>query len=117
MVQAAAKGAPIVRVLTPEVPILSYFYLTVPKNATNPNAAKLFITYALSAKGQRDVYNLDMSDLHLFPESELGKTIRAAEQKYNFKYKEADIAWQEVANDEGNDAQRQIQGILREGRH
>ena len=116
MVAAAAKGAPIARVLVPEVPVVSYFYLTVPKNAVNPNAAKLFITYALSPKGQRDLFDQEMSDLHLFPESELRKEIVAAEQKFGFKFKNADINWQESANEEGNAAQRQIEAILKEGR-
>ena len=116
MVHAAAKGAPIARSLVPEVPVISYFYLAVPKNATNPNAAKLFITYALSEKGQRDLWDLEMSDLHLFPESNVRKEILAVEQKFGFKYKSADIDWQVSANEAGNAAQRKIVEILKEGR-
>jgi ABC-type Fe3+ transport system substrate-binding protein len=116
MMQAALKGAPLVHVLAPEVPLISYFYLTVPKNAANPNAAKLFITYVLSPRGQRDTYETSLSDVDLFPDSETGKAVRAAEQKFGIKFKPTDITWQEVANEAGNGAQQQIQKILQEDR-
>ena len=116
MAAAAAKGAPIASILLPEVPIASYFYLTVPKNAAHPSAAKLFITYASSEKGQRDLYAMERSDLHLYPESELLKSMRAAEQKFGFTYKNADITWQEQSNEAGNAAQREIVKILSAGR-
>lgn len=116
MMRAAARGAPLVRVLAPDVPIVSYFYLAVPKNATNPNAAKLFITYVLSKDGQRDSYKMMFADLHLFPESKILKEMRMTEKKYGIKYQSVDIGWQESANNAGNAAQRKIQKILRRGR-
>ena len=116
MLQAALKGAPLVRVLAPEVPVIAYFYLAVPKNAPNPNAAKLFITYALSEKGQRDTYDTSLSDVDLLPNAETAKDIHAAEQKYGIHYQVTDITWQEVANNDGNAAQQQIEKILQEGR-
>ena len=116
MVRAAKRGAPIVRVLAADVPIVSYFYLAVPKNATHPNAAKLFITYILSKKGQRETYDFTFSDVHLFPESETRKEIEAVEKKNGIKYLSADIAWQEKANDDGNAAQQQIEKIIQQGR-
>jgi iron(III) transport system substrate-binding protein len=114
MLLAAQKGAPIVRVLVPEVPIVSYFYLAVPKNSQHPNAARLFTTYIMTKQGQKDSWDMNLTDLHLLPESIVAKDIREAEQKYNFKYKEADIAWQEVSNDGGNAALTQVQTILKE---
>jgi ABC-type Fe3+ transport system substrate-binding protein len=116
MLRAAQKGAPIVRVLVPEIPIVSYFYLAVPKNARHPNAGKLFVTYVLSLKGQRETYDFTLADVHLLPGSQSLKAIQAAEQRYGFKYKSADIAWQETANDAGNAAQREIEKVLQEGR-
>jgi ABC-type Fe3+ transport system substrate-binding protein len=116
MTRAARKGAPLVRVLAPDVPIVSYFYLAVPKNATHPSAAKLFITYVLSMKGQRETYDFAHSDVHLLPGSQTAKEIQATEQRYGIKYRSADIAWQESANDAGNEAQRQVEKILQEGR-
>jgi ABC-type Fe3+ transport system substrate-binding protein len=116
MMRAALKGAPLVRVLVPEIPIVSYFYLAVPKNARHPNAGKLFVTYVLSMKGQHETYDFTLADVHLLPGSQSAKDIQAAEQKYGFKYKSADIAWQETANHDGNAAQEQIVKILQEGR-
>jgi ABC-type Fe3+ transport system substrate-binding protein len=116
MLRAIRRGAPMVRVLVPEVPLISYFYLAVPKNAAHPNAAKLFITYALSRKGQRDTYDFAMADVHYFPESETRKQIQAAEKRYGFKYQVTDIRWQETANDDGNAAQQQVVKILQQGR-
>ncbi len=116
MLQAAQKGAPIVRVMAPDVPVVSYFYLTVPKNATYPNAAKLFLTYALSQRGQEDEYSISLSDLHLFPETHAAKEMKAAEEKYGVHFTSADVAWQEGSNDDGNAAQQEIMKILQEGR-
>jgi putative spermidine/putrescine transport system substrate-binding protein len=116
MLQAAQKGAPIVRVMAPDVPVVSYFYLAVPKNATYPNAAKLFLTYALSPRGQEDEYSISLSDLHLFPETHAAKEMKAAEQKYGVHFTSADVAWQEGSNDDGNAAQQEIMKILQEGR-
>ena len=113
---AINKGAPLARVLAPDVPIVSYFYLAVPKNATNPNAAKLFITYAVSKRGQQDQYAMSSADLHLFPETHAAAEIKTAEQKYGIHFTSADVKWQETSNDEGNAAQQQIVKILQEGR-
>jgi ABC-type Fe3+ transport system substrate-binding protein len=115
MVRAAKRGAPIVRVLAPDVPIVSYFYLAVPKNSTHPNAAKLFITYILSKKGQKETYDMHFADVHLFPESETRKEMQAVEKKYGIKYMSADITWQEKSNDDGNAAQQQIAKIIQQG--
>ena len=107
------KGAPITRVLSPDVPLVSFFSLAVPKHATNSNAAKLFIVYMLSKRGQRDQLELSTStDLHLFEDSHIRKEIVAQEKKYGITFKHADIAWQ-LRNDAGNAAQQKVAEILR----
>lgn len=115
MEQAIAKGAPLKRIIAPDVPLVSYFYFAVPKNARNPNAAKLFITHALSKDGHKLVYDQTGSDLHLLPGTVAEKAIREVEQKHSMKFKSADVAWQ-IANTEGNTAQVEIQKILRSAR-
>jgi len=114
MMRAAAEGAPLVRVLTPDAPLISYFYLAVPKNARNPNAGRLFITYLMTKEGVKDTYDLTLNDLHLFPESGTLKEIQAVEKKYKIKFREADIAWQATENEAGNAAQREVAKIFRE---
>lgn len=113
MEKAAKKGAPIARVITPDYPMVSYFYFAVPKNAPHPNAAKLFVTYLLSPEGQADMYDLTLNDLHLFPQSQTRPKIEAVEKKFGIKFQNADIAWQ-ATNEAGNAAQREVQKIFRQ---
>ena len=101
-----------IRVISPDVPLISYFYLAVPKNASNPNAAKLYITYMISERGQKDVYELTLADLHLFPGSGTRPAVMAVEKKHNFKFKDADIAWQTSSNKPGNAAQQKVKRAL-----
>ena len=113
MLKAAAAGAPIARVITPDYPMVSYFYFAVPKNAVHPNAAKLFVTYLLSERGQADMYDLTLNDLHLFPQSKTRPAVEAVEKKFGFKFQSADVAWQ-ATNEAGNEAQREVQKIFRQ---
>ncbi len=115
MKKAIERGAPLARVVPPDVPIVSYFYFGVPKNAVHPNMAKLFITYALSEEGQRKVYEMTGGDLHLFPGSVIRKQVMGLEKKYGIKFKSADVAWQ-IANKSGNAAQRKAKKIMRKAR-
>jgi ABC-type Fe3+ transport system substrate-binding protein len=114
MVKASLNGAPIRRVVTPDVPLISYFYNAIPKNAPNPNAAKLFVVYLHSPQGMRDMYDLHQNDLHLYPESQQRDGIEAVEKKFGIKFIDADIAWQET-NERGNAAQREVVKIFQSG--
>jgi ABC-type Fe3+ transport system substrate-binding protein len=113
MLKAAANGAPIKRVVTADYPMISYFYNAVPKNAPHPNAAKLFITYLMTEQGQKDMYELTLVDLHLYPESKMRSDLAAVEKKYGFTFADADIAWQ-ATNDSGNANQQKIAKIFQE---
>ena len=110
--EAAKTGAPLERVLAPDVPLISYFYFAVPKNAEHPNAGKLFAAFSATREGQAIIRDQTSGDLHLFPESIVGKEVREVENKYKFKFRSADIAWQ-MDNEEGNTAQAQVEKILR----
>jgi len=111
--KAAANGAPIKRVVTPDYPMISFFYNAVPKNAPHPNAAKLFIVYLMTEQGQKDMYELTLNDLHLYPGSKLRDGLAAVERKYGFTFTDADIAWQET-NDAGNANQQKIAKIFQD---
>jgi ABC-type Fe3+ transport system substrate-binding protein len=111
MVKAGLQGAPVRRVVTPDYPMISYFYHAVPKNAPNPNAAKLFITYLHTVPGQADMWELHQNDLHLYPESRQRAGIQAVEKKFGITFADADIDWQET-NEPGNAAQREVVKIF-----
>ena len=110
--EAIKRGAPLARVLAPDVPLISFFYFAVPKNAEHPNAGKLFTAFAASREGQAIIRNQTSGDLHLYPESDTGREVKAVEAKHKFTFKHADIGWQTV-NDEGNNSQQQVEKILR----
>jgi ABC-type Fe3+ transport system substrate-binding protein len=83
----------------------------VPKNAPNPNAAKLFITYLHSPQGQTDMWELHQNDLHLYPESRQREGIQAVEKRFGITFADADIDWQDT-NEAGNAAQREVVKIF-----
>jgi iron(III) transport system substrate-binding protein len=105
------KGAPLAQVVPRDFAVVGYFYLSVPKNAVHPNAAKLFTLFALSAAGQKLVYDTWGSDLDLLPGSRTRGQIAKIEAEYGIKMKRFDIAW-EIKNDAGNKAWSDITKIL-----
>src|SRR5207237_451966 len=78
-----ALGAPAGHVVPSDAALIPYWYLAVPKNAAHPNAAKLFINYALSREAQDVLYDLDYTDHHLVPGSRSAAAIRQAEAPTN----------------------------------
>lgn len=115
MKRAIDKGAPLARVVPADAPLVSYFYLGVPRNAVHPNAGKLFAAFAGSKEGQRIVFQEAKGDVHLLPGSETGKLIASLEKKYGTKFVNADVNWQ-LANKAGNAAQRKARNMLRKAR-
>jgi ABC-type Fe3+ transport system substrate-binding protein len=113
--QRAAKetGAPVIRVITPEFPLISFFYLGVPTNAIHPNGAKLLIAYLASPEGQQLTYDLNLADVHLYPDSRMRGEVEAVEKKFGFKFGIADVAWQET-NAAGNAAQQEVAKLFRQ---
>ena len=113
MEHAAQQGAPIRRVITPDYPMVSYFYGAIPKNAVHPNAAKLYVTYLLTPEGQQLDWEMNVNDLHFFPTSHMRAKMEAVEKKYGFNFGSADVAWQ-TTNEAGNAAQREVAKIFQE---
>jgi ABC-type Fe3+ transport system substrate-binding protein len=85
-------GAPVDHLIASDAAVLRYFYFSVPKNVQSPNAAKLFITYLLTAQGQKAMWDLYGMDLDLFPGSHAGAVI-AAQKKQGTSFKEATVTW------------------------
>jgi ABC-type Fe3+ transport system substrate-binding protein len=109
--EAIARGAPLGRAIEPTVPLVSYFYLAVPKNAVHPNAGKLFAAFSATVEGQKIIRDETQTDLHLFPESSEGAKLAQVEKDFGTHFKSADIDWQ-IANTTGNAAQKQIADII-----
>lgn len=109
--EAIAKGAPLGRAIEPTVPLISYFYLAVPKNAVHPNAGKLFVAFSASVEGQKIIRDETQTDLHLFPESAERQRIEQVQKEFGTQFKNADIDWQ-IANTAGNAAQKKIADII-----
>jgi ABC-type Fe3+ transport system substrate-binding protein len=111
---ATTKGAPLARVVAPDVPLVSYFYFAVPKNAKAPNLGKLFVAFALTKEGQAVIREQTFGDLHLMPESIVRDEVAKAEKIAGKKFASVDIAWQKT-NDAGNAAQQEVAKILAAG--
>jgi len=94
-----ASGAPVDEIAAKDFVIQSFFYFQVPRAAENPNAAKLFVTYAMTPEGQALVWDSWKSDLSLFPESHTRHDVEATEKAYGVKLKDLDLAWQAANSD------------------
>jgi ABC-type Fe3+ transport system substrate-binding protein len=86
------KGAPIDEVIPADFPAERYYYATLPKNSGDPNAAKLFVLFLESAKGQELVWEGTKTDLHTYPESHFAKVIDDY-QKQGIKFQEFTVDW------------------------
>lgn len=89
-----AKGGPVDHVQPRDLVIKSFFYFGVPRHAASPNAAKLFVTYAMTQEGQDLMWETWQSDLDLFPGTHTAKAVEATEKAYNIKLRNLDMAWQ-----------------------
>lgn len=76
-----AQGAPLEHVIPSDAAMIRHFFLNIPKNAENPNAAKLFTTFLLTKEAQKLLWKSDFSDLYMFPESQIGQKVRRLEKQ------------------------------------
>jgi iron(III) transport system substrate-binding protein len=86
------KGAPIRHVIPADFPALRYYYMTVPTNAANPNAAKLLIVYLHTPEGQKLVWKMRHADLDTYADGQMAKEINAYEAK-GLVFHKFTIAW------------------------
>lgn len=110
----ADKGAPIGHVIPTDFPALRYNYMTVPKNAQHPNAAKLFIVYLHTPEGQKYIWETRSGDLHTYPDSRMGKEVKALQDK-GVQFHEFDIKWY-VENSKVRAVSKKVVKILSRGR-
>jgi ABC-type Fe3+ transport system substrate-binding protein len=109
--ETVKKGAPIVQVPPSDFATMGFFYLTVPKNAVNPNAAKLYTAFALTPEGQKLVFDNWNTDLHLFPGSSSGAKVADFSKTHGVTPKTVNIAWY-MAHPEGYATSQEVVKIL-----
>ena len=105
------QGAPLAHFTPRDYPMLSYYYLAVPKNAPHPAAGTLFVVFAATPEGQGIVWDGWHGDLHLYPESHLHRQVAEIEQRFGEKLHDIDIAWQ-MGNAQGRAVWRDINTVL-----
>jgi iron(III) transport system substrate-binding protein len=107
-----AQGAPLGHVIPSDAAEIAYWYLSVPKNAAHPNAAKLWINYVLGREGQDILYELDFSDHYLVPGSHTAAAVEAQQAK-GVKFAQIDVGF--VQRNDEKELSRirdQLQSIL-----
>lgn len=109
---AQAKGAPIGHVVPFDLPILGFWYIGVPKNASHPATAKLWVNLMMSRAGQDVLFKGDFADLHTFPGSNTAKRLKDDEFR-GIKFIVTTIAWAQANPEPYGEFRRTIQAILR----
>lgn len=79
--EAKEKGGPVDGQVFRDAGILSYWYVTVPSNARNPNAATLLAAFLLSKEGQDILYNTERSSSHLVKGTPMQKFVAEQEKR------------------------------------
>jgi ABC-type Fe3+ transport system substrate-binding protein len=85
-----ADGAPLAFSLPEDAAVVRFIYLSVPRNAVNPNLAKLFINAAMSEEGQQLTYEKTFSDHYALPGSRAGADLQALKAR-GIKIAEIDV--------------------------
>jgi len=79
--EAKEKGGPVDGQVFKDAGILSYWYVTVPSNARNPNAATLLAAFLLSKDGQDILYKTERSSSHLVKGTQMNKFVAEQEKR------------------------------------
>lgn len=79
--EAKEKGGPVDGQVFRDAGILSYWYVTVPTNARNPNAATLLAAFLLNKEGQDILYKTERSSSHLVKGTQMNKFVAEQEKR------------------------------------
>jgi iron(III) transport system substrate-binding protein len=79
--EAKEKGGPVDGQVFRDAGILSYWYVTVPTNARNPNAATLLAAFLLSREGQDILYKTERSSSHLVKGTQMSQFVAEQEKR------------------------------------
>ena len=90
---AQRQGLPIGYVIPRDMPMIGYYYIGVPKNATHPAMAQLWMNMMATRQAQDIMYRLDLADCHIFPGSHTAALVARLEQQHHLTFTVASIAW------------------------
>jgi iron(III) transport system substrate-binding protein len=79
--EAKEKGGPVDGQVFRDAGILSYWYVTVPTNARNPNAATLLAAFLLNKDGQEILYKTERSSSHLVKGTQMNRFVAEQEKR------------------------------------
>lgn len=94
-IYAERQGLPVKYVIPRDMPMIGFYYIGVPKNATHPAMAQLWMNMMATRQAQDIMYRLDLADCHLFPGSHTAALISQLEAQDHIKFTVASIAWAE----------------------
>jgi ABC-type Fe3+ transport system substrate-binding protein len=111
--KAQRRGEPLASVIPTDVAAITYWYMSVPRNAAHPAAAKLWINYLLSREAQDVLWELDAQDHYRVPGSQQAAAIAQLEAR-GAKPVQVDVAFFERHNPQeldriSDDMQRLLQ--------
>jgi ABC-type Fe3+ transport system substrate-binding protein len=86
------NGAPVDYVVPADFAAERFYYASLPKNAANLDAAKLFVLFLESPEGQKLIWNATLTDLHTYPDSQFAPVI-ADYEKSGIKFQQFTVTW------------------------
>ena len=109
-----AKGAPIAQMIPLDASQFRYYYTSVPKNSSHPNAATLLVAFLQTSEGQKIIWDTWKVDLHLYADSHMAKLVTEMKAA-GANPKDVTIAWWK-AHPEITSTTREMVKILRKGK-
>lgn len=104
------RGAPIDFFVPSDAAQKRYYYVTVPKHASHPNAGVLFSLYLLSAEGQKEMWDSMRTDLDTLPGSHIGEVVGKYETQ-GVRFKDITAEWW-AKHPEIHERLKQVTGIF-----
>ena len=105
------KGGPVDGQVFKDAGILSYWYVTVPSNARNPNAASLLAAFLLSKEGQDLLYKTERSSSHWVKGTQMNRFV-AEQEKRGVKFVSYSVSEVMKNAEEHNRIRQKFQKIL-----
>ncbi|HKY09055.1 MAG TPA: extracellular solute-binding protein [Candidatus Binatia bacterium] len=109
--EAKEKGGPVDGHVFRDAGILSYWYVTVPSNARNPNAATLLAAFLLNKDGQDILYKTERSSSHLVKGTQMNRFV-AEQEKRGVKFVSYSVSEVIKNAEEHSRIRRKFQKIL-----
>jgi len=111
--QVKAKGTLIGWSEPTDGALLGYLYMGVPKNASHPNAAKLWINYMMSREAQEIMYETEFADHHLLAGSRTFSEVDKA-TKMGVKFYELTTEVVQAEENRGKPGGATVQSTIRD---